>query len=1070
MASASWAQTSFLGGEWSKSAQGRFDDPMYRKAMNVCLNTLPIVEGSTTRRPGFRVGATTRMGLPAKLLPYTENTVDMELELTEGHARFFLDGKIFTNAFQAVTNISAANPGVITLSAAVTWPDQSQVVFQFLDQTAAAAVPRLANRTFLLDLITTSTFALRDAVSGMQVDCTSLGWVAGLNLQASLVADVVTPYTAGAWANMNIIQSDKRALLVGPNQQPEVIMSTGITPPRFTDGPYLDPFPNSYITPDNLNGVVNLVLSFAAYDSTKAYALGDYVTSSTIGYVSIQAINQGNTPASSPTFWQVVLPSVIINNGGGFGAGDANRMVRLFSEPPFWDINTNYSAGNVVTLEVDNTYWVALTTVTHAAAASGGVSPAQPGVLAANWAPASGVALWTWGEITANSVTSAIPGIIDPTSGTNFGNMTNYGGLAAAFDGNTGQTETQSAYYPGYTGYVGKAYAVAQQIGFARAYPPTDGGFTRASSGYTVTLNLRGKHTAPASSSDGTLLGSTGSIPDTFSPITILSTDQVTAWEYVWFEVIGTYAQTAVAEAQFYSTTSSAGAGIAVQIIGPPLLYTSTIRTWRLGLFGGPDQTWPTCGCYHEGRFWLSGAVEGRFDGSVSNGATTVGNIGQTETVLDFSPTDDTGAVLDDSAISYTLNAKEAGQFVWMKPDLQGILVGTEKTELLIHASDNTNIITPTSIQAHPTTEYGTTDTTPVAAPLSSVFIHKSGKQIFEYFIAAYTRRPVGLEISTMSRHLTADTVKELAYTSRLNPTIWYRTAKEALRAITYRRTDLMANSPPDFSAAHQHAHGNNAGIIGVCQARSVSGDKTDTLAIVAQDPITGVCTVEYMTDLPGEDLDVFHAQYLDGAVIPTAVTSITGGIRFSGLHIYNGKTVTVYAAGLDLGDHIVASSVVDVLWGADPDGILSQRYLTELQGLQQDYGDLGVALDNGASIPALVGFTYTSQGQVLRPIAPDATGSQSGPALGKLRRQATWSALFLNTRGLSIGTTFDKVRTILFKRNNNANLSPIELFSGAMYGNLDDATTLDSMLCWETTRPSPANIIAVGGFITSDK
>src|SRR5665213_2860879 len=99
MASVSWAQTSFLGGEWSKSAQGRFDDPMYRKAMNVRLNTLPIVEGSTARRPGFRVGATTRGGLPAKLLPYTEATVDMELELSEGHARFFMDGKIFTNAF-----------------------------------------------------------------------------------------------------------------------------------------------------------------------------------------------------------------------------------------------------------------------------------------------------------------------------------------------------------------------------------------------------------------------------------------------------------------------------------------------------------------------------------------------------------------------------------------------------------------------------------------------------------------------------------------------------------------------------------------------------------------------------------------------------------------------------------------------------------------------------------------------------------------------------------------------------------------------------------------------------------
>ena len=629
---------------------------------------------------------------------------------------------------------------------------------------------------------------------------------------------------------------------------------------------------------------------------------------------------------------------------------------------------------------------------------------------------------------------------------------------------------------------VGVQLPVATTVSSVKVFPSTDLGFTSEAN---LILNLRAKNSAPATTDDGTLLGTTGStvnqygqtvgnLANQFTAVTIISTDAVSTWSYVWVEIVtagGQYDNLAIAELQIFNASVSVGAGVAVQIIGPPLLYTATIRTWRLGAYGGPDNIWPTCGAYHEGRFWLAGAIEGRFDASVSNGATIIGNGGQVETVLDFSPTDDTGAVLDNSAISYTLNAKEAGQFVWMKPDLQGILVGTEKTELLIHASDNTNIITPTSIQAHPTTEYGTTNTAPVAAPLSSIFIHKSGKQIFEYFIAAYTRRPVGLEISTMCRHLTSDSVEELAYTSRLNPTVWFRTAKNALRAITYRRTDLMANSPPDFSAGHRHEHGNAAGVIGVCQARSVSGDGTDTLAIVAQDPVTGVCTVEYMTDLPDENLDVFGAQYLDGALIPSAASSITGGIRFHGLHSYDGKTVTVYAAGLDLGDHIVTSGHVDVLFGsADPDNILTQRYLTELQGLQQDYGQLAVPLDNGSPIPALVGFTYTSQGQLLRPIAPDATGSQTGPALGKLRRQQTWSGLFLNTRSLLIGTTFDNVRKIIFRRANETSLTPTELFSGAAYASLDDPTSLDSMLCWEVDRPFPANIMALGGFIVSDK
>lgn len=446
MSSASWLQDSFLGGEWSKSAQGRVTDPMYRKAMNRLLNTLPIVEGSTARRPGFRVGATTRGGLPAKLLPYIENTVEMELELTEAHARFFKNGKIYTNDSRVVTSISAANPGVITLIAPVAWSDQSQAVFQFLDQTAQATMPRLANRVFLLDLLTTSTFALRDAVSGVQVDGTNIGWTSGLNLQVNRIADVVTPYTNGAWADMNIVQSDKRALLLGPNQEPQVITTTAIAPPLFTDGPYLDPFPNSQITPDALTGVVNFTLSFAAYDSAKAYSLGDYVEASSIGYVSLQTPNQGHTPSSSPTWWGVVPVSIVVNNGAGFVPADAGRHVRFYSEPPYWDIGTNYSAGNVVTLKTNGTYWVALVSITAAAAASGGVSPVQPGVDATKWAPATGVTQWTWGEITSTAVTgNTIPGLVDTSAATFFGNLTSGGGLAAAFDGNTAQVQAQSA-------------------------------------------------------------------------------------------------------------------------------------------------------------------------------------------------------------------------------------------------------------------------------------------------------------------------------------------------------------------------------------------------------------------------------------------------------------------------------------------------------------------------------------------------------------------------------------------------------------------------------------------------
>ena len=70
MGTAEFVQTNFTGGEWSKTAQGRFDLPAYRTAMYASLNGLPLEQGAWTRRPGFLLGAQTNAGLPARAVEY----------------------------------------------------------------------------------------------------------------------------------------------------------------------------------------------------------------------------------------------------------------------------------------------------------------------------------------------------------------------------------------------------------------------------------------------------------------------------------------------------------------------------------------------------------------------------------------------------------------------------------------------------------------------------------------------------------------------------------------------------------------------------------------------------------------------------------------------------------------------------------------------------------------------------------------------------------------------------------------------------------------------------------------
>jgi hypothetical protein len=131
---------------------------------------------------------------------------------------------------------------------------------------------------------------------------------------------------------------------------------------------------------------------------------------------------------------------------------------------------------------------------------------------------------------------SLILTLFDRTAGTNIGDMTSNGGLSAAFDGTTSQTNGACAAGIA-TGacFVGKNLGTSTPIGNVVVYPSSDQGFTGVA---TVTLNLRANTTAPSSSSDGTLLGTTGSISDTTTEQTINSSDTTTPYQYVWVELV----------------------------------------------------------------------------------------------------------------------------------------------------------------------------------------------------------------------------------------------------------------------------------------------------------------------------------------------------------------------------------------------------------------------------------------------------------------------------------------------------------------------------------------------------
>lgn len=1082
MGDASFVQSSFRGGEWSKTMQGRVDHPDYKHALGRLKNFVMLETEAITRRSGFRVAANTKLGNPARVLAYTfQDATPYVLEVTDGAMRFFTGTtQVPTNDARTVASISTANPAVVTLDAAHGWADNDTIYFLFRDSTS----PLLHARRFTITVTgqAANAFTIADEITGTAIDGSTLAWATPTKpITVSRVHEIVAPFSSTDLATMRLVQSDDAAVLLASAVAPQVLTRAtepdplnsiyaqfAITGLTFLDGPYLDPYTNGVrVNPSALKGSVALTFDFAAYDSAKAYKVGDYVTSSSVNYKSLIDQNIGNTPVSSPTAW-VAIDGGTAANPNGFTSADIGRLVRLYSEPPLWDTGTTYAIGNVV--KFNNQYWTALAVMTGASTSTGSINPNQPGVKTTTWAIATQVAKWSWGRITgfSNAIDKATGSVISSTGTTNAAN---------AFDGATSQASASCATYThgSYQGIyfsLGKNYSSgAQQIGSVTFYPSNDRGFAywQATASGNIRIQLWASQTAPTlpfgsmvtdtvlTTIPGcTLLGDTGAFVNSTAPVTITSNDTATAWKYV-FGVVYALPKATVGtrtvytgEMQLFAPSGTGTSnGITIELLGHDLLYTNAITTWRLGLFGGANG-YPACGTYYEGRIWLSGIVKNRVDGSVPNSLSS--------SAVDFAPTDEDGIVADSNAISYTFNAPDQNVIYWMEPDQQGIVAGTQAGEWLIQAGDGSGVLTPTNIRARRISKIGCANIEPRRTGLTMTFVQKFKRKLQEYFADVFSGKFSSPNLSVAARHLTQGNVAEIAYQQEPAPVIWARREDGGLIGCTYKRESLFSSQGPNFVAWHQHDVGSGHHTEAMAVGPSLDGN-LDSLTVVQNDPALNVRHVEVLTmPLIEEDGAMTDATFLDEHIVPTAMeeksVSGTNSLVLHGLWHLNGYSATVFAGGLDMGDYTVANGDITIPFGTlDNTGKVTfdEAFYAKFEG----------------AMPVVVGINYVSQGQLLRPTEPQISGARNGPAFGKFRRLQYIVLQLMQAAGVKMGTDFDHLKPALLKLGDGkTSVAVTDLYEGVTRQNAGDKDSFDGQICFEVDRPYPCTITAIGGML----
>ena len=1082
MANASPLIGDFRGGEWSETAQGNVADPRYKTALAVCFNSLPVEAGAWTRRPGSRHAGITRGGGAARVLDMSfQQSTSYTLEFSDGYLRFRSGATLVTtNDAQTVSAISTANPAVVTTAEDHGWSTGDVVLFP----TLGTADPILANRQISITVTDTDKFSLHDAITGTGIDGATLATFTSGTVEC--VMELVTVYSGSKWRDIRVVQAERTTIglhnATAPQQISTVTLPTDVSRATFSiaeaslqDGPYYDPIGGgATATPNALNGNITITVGFPAYDSARSYSIGDFVQSSNVNYRSKTSGNVNNTPASSASHWEAVSAGLAVGPNG-FQGSDIGRHIRLYSEPSLWVSGATYTAGNVVayvnTLGA-TAYYTCLSN--HTAGATN-----APGVSASTWGINAAGARWTWGKITglSNIISPGLSGSVIIGNATNaayaFDGLTNQDSLNAAYKQDTGNP-TIISFWEGknFTG------ASAQAVGSVTVFPPSDTGFSRSPSsgggGITVSdlsIIVRAKQTAPSSSSDGTVLGVfNAGATNYYAPVTIASNDTTTTWNYVWVEIVVQYGGSAsswigtvyCAEIQMFTPTGSGtGTGATVQIIGPALLYTTPVRVWRLGLYSGTTG-YPSCGCYHEGRLWLSGAVNNRIDGSVP---ITVNQQGLVP-FFSFAPTESDGTVTDASGIAYTFASSKVNTILWMEPQQQGIVCGTKSGEWLVQATANNNILTPTSIQAHLVTQIGCANIEPTRTDHTVIFAQTFQRKLMEYFPDVYSGKFTAPNLTDKARHLTQPRIAELAYQRELSPVIWARCEDGSLIGASYRRDALMTSQGPAFIGWHWHTLGSSRTVESVCVGQNSAGT-LDALTMVTNDTVTGIRHVEVLTDLFEEGGDIEDAWFVDSGIVPTsyAVSVVMGGasgITLNGLWSLNGKTVTVFAGGLDCGDWTVSGGAVMVPFSPSP---LQANTLFTSAFVAAFSGDM----------PIVAGFSYSSRGQIVDPVTIPESGARIGPALGKVKRTHKFAARLVDTQGISFGTRFDNnglnAATLKSRSGNGTQrLAANELFTGVHFDTVtDEGTRSGNGLCWEITRPFPATVAAVEPMLRSE-
>ena len=228
-------QTNFTAGELTPKLAGQVDFKKYNNGVEILENMTVFPQGGASRRYGSRFVCEVKNSANAtRLIPFEFNiTQSYCLEFGDQYIRFFKDNGQIVEADKTVSNITQANPAVVTASS----HGYSNGDHVYIN--SVVGMTEVNGRRYTVANVTTNTFEL----SGIN----STGYTAyGSGGVAQKVFEIATSYTTAQVFDLKFTQSADVMYIVHPEHEPSKLSRTGHTSWTLaevdfgTTGPYLD--------------------------------------------------------------------------------------------------------------------------------------------------------------------------------------------------------------------------------------------------------------------------------------------------------------------------------------------------------------------------------------------------------------------------------------------------------------------------------------------------------------------------------------------------------------------------------------------------------------------------------------------------------------------------------------------------------------------------------------------------------------------------------------------------------------------------------------------------------------